>query len=42
MLWDFQKNDYHDWVKAEGIAEKFPPLKSSDITATHTNNQSTN
>lgn len=30
MLWDFQKNDYHDWVKAEGIAEKFPPIKPSD------------
>ena len=26
MLWDFQKNDYHEWVKMEGIQEKFPPL----------------
>lgn len=26
MLWDFRKNDYHDWVKAEGIVEKFPPI----------------
>ncbi len=26
MLWDFQKNDYHEWVKMEGIAEKLPPL----------------
>ena len=31
MLWDFRKNDYHDWVKAEGIADKFPPMvKSGD------------
>ncbi len=29
MLWDFRKNDYHDWVKAEGILEKFPPLVKS-------------
>jgi L-fuculokinase len=26
MLWDFQKNDYHHWVKAEGIVDKFPQL----------------
>jgi len=26
MLWDFVKNDYHDWVKAEGLTEKLPPL----------------
>ena len=26
LLWDFQKNDYHDWVKAEGIVGKLPPL----------------
>ncbi|MBC7774716.1 MAG: hypothetical protein H7246_04695 [Phycisphaerae bacterium] len=29
MLWDFQRNDYHDWVKAEGIVEKFPPIVKS-------------
>ncbi len=29
MLWDFRKNDYHDWVKAEGILEKFPPISES-------------
>jgi sugar (pentulose or hexulose) kinase len=28
MLWDFQKNDYHHWAKAEGITEKFPPIAS--------------
>lgn len=29
-LWDFQKNDYHDWVKAEGIDQKLAPLFGSD------------
>lgn len=29
-LWDFSKNDYHDWVKREGIADKFPPILPSD------------
>ncbi|MEY3242980.1 MAG: hypothetical protein RIR11_4419 [Bacteroidota bacterium] len=23
MLWDFQKNDYHEWVKIENITDKF-------------------
>jgi len=26
MLWDFPKNDYHDWVKSEGLVDKFPPI----------------
>jgi L-fuculokinase len=26
MLWDFQKNDYHQWVKAESIVDKLPPI----------------
>lgn len=29
MLWDFRKNDYHDWVIAEGIDQKFPPFAKS-------------
>jgi sugar (pentulose or hexulose) kinase len=29
MLWDFRKNDYHTWVKAEGIVDKFPPIRPS-------------
>jgi sugar (pentulose or hexulose) kinase len=24
-LWDFQKNEYHEWVTKEGIFEKLPP-----------------
>jgi sugar (pentulose or hexulose) kinase len=26
-LWDFQKKDYHSWVRQEGLIEKFAPLK---------------
>ena len=29
-LWDFQKNDYHEWVYKEGIAEKLPPVEPCD------------
>ncbi|MCC6725024.1 MAG: carbohydrate kinase [Saprospiraceae bacterium] len=28
MLWDFRKNDYHGWVKAEGILAMFPPISN--------------
>ncbi|MEX1241068.1 MAG: FGGY family carbohydrate kinase [Cyclobacteriaceae bacterium] len=30
-LWHFQNNDYHYWVKREGILEKFPPIVPSDM-----------
>jgi sugar (pentulose or hexulose) kinase len=29
-LWDFTKNDYHEWVYEEGIAEKLAPMVASD------------
>ena len=29
MLWNFQENEYHHWVKAEGLIEKFPPIVKS-------------
>lgn len=29
-LWNFQKDDYHEWVYKEGIAEKLPPIVSSE------------
>lgn len=29
-LWDFNKNQYHDWVIREGITEKLKPIQSSD------------
>ena len=27
-LWDFQKNEYHEWVQREGIHEKLAPVHS--------------
>jgi len=29
-LWNFQKNDYHEWVYKEGIVEKLAPIAPSD------------
>ena len=29
-LWDFQKNDYHEWVEKEGIESKLAPIASYD------------
>ncbi len=29
-LWDFEKRDYHDWVKKEGVDNLFPPIKPSN------------
>jgi sugar (pentulose or hexulose) kinase len=29
-LWNFQTNDYHEWVYKEGIAKKLPPIVSSE------------
>ncbi len=29
-LWDFERNDYHEWVTMEGIADKLPPIHASD------------
>jgi sugar (pentulose or hexulose) kinase len=29
-LWDFHKNEYHDWVKQEGILEKLAPIFPSE------------
>lgn len=29
-LWDFTKNEYHDWVKKENIDEKLPPIVPSN------------
>lgn len=38
MLWDFGNNDYHPWVKAEGLLEKFAPMAPADalpVTGLH-------
>jgi len=32
QLWDYSKNDYHEWVKKEGIEKKLAPLFSSHAT----------
>ena len=29
-LWDFSKNDYHEWVYREGTIEKLAPITPSD------------
>jgi len=29
-LWDFEKNDYHEWVAKEGIIDKLAPIQPSD------------
>ncbi|HOX82277.1 MAG TPA: FGGY family carbohydrate kinase [Chryseolinea sp.] len=31
-LWDFHKNDYHDWVREENILEKLAPIVPADQT----------
>jgi sugar (pentulose or hexulose) kinase len=30
LLWDFIKNNYHDWVLKEGIDKKFPAIMKSN------------
>ena len=30
-LWDFTKNEYHDWVKTEGIDKKLAPITTDAI-----------
>lgn len=32
-LWDFEKNDYHNWVKQEGIANILAPIVPADQVA---------
>lgn len=29
-LWDFTKNDYHEWVRKEGVIEKLAPIVAAD------------
>jgi sugar (pentulose or hexulose) kinase len=30
QLWDFQQNDYHEWVKKEGLDQKLAPIVDAD------------
>jgi sugar (pentulose or hexulose) kinase len=32
LLWDFHRNDYHNWVKNEGLAGKFAPFRKATET----------
>jgi sugar (pentulose or hexulose) kinase len=32
LLWDFRKNDYHEWVIKEDIQSKLAPIADGDIT----------
>jgi L-fuculokinase len=34
-LWDFTKNDYHDWVKSEGIIKKLAPITTCSTVDSH-------
>ncbi len=35
-LWDFQKNQYHEWVEKEGILEKLAPISSKVFSQKNT------
>jgi len=35
-LWDFQKNEYHEWLKMEGVLEKLAPIMPADQVVTST------
>lgn len=39
-LWNFEKNQYHEWVILEGINSKLPPILPSDGLAGYINNHS--
>jgi sugar (pentulose or hexulose) kinase len=32
-LWDFQKNQYHEWVNREGIAPKLAPITNTPLSS---------
>jgi sugar (pentulose or hexulose) kinase len=39
-LWQFEKNQYHDWVQQEGIDTKLPPVcNGDDVMTIHINNK---
>jgi L-fuculokinase len=41
QLWDFRQNQYHEWVIAEGLAEKFGEFTPADSHVTTTYQNST-
>ena len=38
MLWDFGKNDYHEWVYREQVHMLFPKIHTADYTMDHEHN----
>ena len=38
MLWDFEKQDYHEWVDKEGVRKFFPPVHPADYTTEYLHN----
>jgi L-fuculokinase len=38
-LWDFAKNQYHDWVNKEGLDKKFASLHNGDKVVGNTNDE---
>ena len=39
-LWDFEKNQYHEWVEKEGILEKLSPISSKPSVLNYSENKS--
>ena len=39
-LWDFEKNQYHEWVEKEGILEKLSPISSKPLVLNYSENKS--
>jgi len=37
-LWNFPQNNYHDWVKAEGVLDRLAPIVASDMATSTTIN----
>src|SRR5688572_8049714 len=38
MLWDFEKQDYHEWVYKEQVNKFFPQVHTADYTLDHLHN----
>jgi sugar (pentulose or hexulose) kinase len=38
MLWNFEKQDYHEWVDKEGVRKFFPPVHAADYTTNFLHN----
>ncbi|HEY5824517.1 MAG TPA: FGGY family carbohydrate kinase [Cyclobacteriaceae bacterium] len=38
-LWDFEKNEYHEWVTKEELINRLPPIRQAEETQTGTFNE---